>query len=90
VSGEPPPQSDVHRWKVFYEAPFTKWLTTGPPVDSATKVLEWVTGCQMMGPPADATDLGSDFFLAEVPGTRVFVRYLTVEFEQLMIVKEIR
>jgi hypothetical protein len=44
----------------------------------------------MMGPPADATDLGSDFFLAEVPGTRVFVRYLTVEFEQLMIVKEIR
>jgi hypothetical protein len=93
VSGEPPPHSDAHRRKVFYEAPVTKWLKPGPSVDSATKVLEWVTGCQLIGPPADATDLGSDFYLAEVPGTRTtrrLVRYLTVVYEQLIVVKEVR
>jgi hypothetical protein len=44
----------------------------------------------MIGPPADATDLGSEFFIAEVPGTRTLIRYLMVVYEQLMIVKEIR
>jgi hypothetical protein len=90
MNGEPPELADAQRWKVRWQEQFVTWLFTDPPIDSINRVMEWIKGCEMMGPPQGATDLGDEFWIAQVPSTKARVRYLMVDYEQLMIVKEIR
>jgi hypothetical protein len=83
-----PPSSD---WKVFDKDRIVEgWLAEDPPLSWVTEVLAWIRACRIAGPPADARSLGNDLHMAPVPGTRVSIEYLQVDYERLMILRKIR
>jgi hypothetical protein len=54
-------------------------------------VSDWITAVEVMGPPSNAALIEEpDRYLAAVDGTRVTVEYLVIDYEFLVIVREIR
>jgi len=78
-------------WKVLYDGPLNSWLTRDPRPSTLAiaPVVEWLRGCEAMGPPSDARPVRDDFYIAQLREARVTIEYLVVEHEFLMIIKRI-
>lgn len=80
-------------WRILYlgEA-LARWETRRTPEpDVVIRVLQWFRERAELGPPADAVQVWPDdeLCVARVPETETIVSYLAVDYERLLIVKDI-
>lgn len=80
-------------WNIDYEQAFNSWLRSYrpnlPPASWVTGVTEWIQGCKLAGPPVNARLVDEDRYIAQIPGTRLFAEYLVIDYEFLILVKDI-
>lgn len=86
------PQLPESGWNIDYAQALEAWLRSHapnlPPMAHVTAVMGWIEACKLVGPPAGARRVKEDRYVAPVEGTRLFVEYLVIEYEYLVLVKD--
>ena len=72
-------------WKVLFQDALTAWLAGGPGLTDVTEVMAWIQSCKLLGPSATSRD--GELTSAVIPRTSVLARYLVVDHEFMVIVK---
>lgn len=90
ANGLTPPHPEDGRWRVTFRDAFMKWHSLDRPLIEVSRVHEWLSTVEAHGPPEDAVSVGSvdDFYVAAIPGTTVTARFLVIEWEYRVIVKD--
>jgi hypothetical protein len=84
------PQLPETGWKVLYSDALTSWIQGAPSLLLVGPVTEWIHAVEVTGPPVDGVRAVDDLFIAPVGDTKITVSYIVIEYEFLVILKQIR
>ncbi len=75
----------------MYGDAVTQWLSNDPDGWDVAMVSDWIARLRQAGPPTDAMKVweDDDFYLARVSRSEVICRYLVVDYERLIILKDL-